>query len=60
MRESLMDIIVCPVCKGTLELSIKEKEKDEIVSGSLFCSRCNFNYPIKDSIPNLLPPEMQS
>jgi len=55
-----MDIIVCPVCKGTLELSIKEKEKDEIVSGSLFCSQCNFNYPIKDSIPNLLPPEMQS
>ena len=51
-----MDILACPVCKGELELSVEEEEK-EIVTGSLHCPRCNVDYPIVDSIPNLLPPE---
>ena len=60
MKESLMEIIVCPVCKGTLELSITEKTNEEIISGSLYCRQCDHKYPIKDSIPNLLPPGMGS
>ena len=51
-----MDILVCPVCKGKLELSVEEeneKEK-EVVTGSLYCPKCNEHYPIVDAIPNLL------
>ena len=54
-----MDILVCPVCKGTLTLTIEKEENDEIVSGSLHCAACNETYPIKDSIPNLLPPDLR-
>ena len=49
-----MDILACPVCKGELEFSV-ENEK-EIVTGSLYCSRCAQHYPIVDTVPNLLPP----
>jgi len=60
MKESLMEIIVCPVCKGSLELTVNEKTGGEIITGSLLCKKCNHLYPIKDSIPNLLPPNMSS
>ncbi len=54
-----MEIIVCPVCKGTLELKVTERNETEIVTGTLYCGTCDFSYPIQDTIPNLLPPEMQ-
>jgi uncharacterized protein YbaR (Trm112 family) len=57
MKRELMDILVCPVCKGELELSVEEENEKEIVTGSLHCAKCNVRYPITDSIPNLLPPE---
>ena len=57
MKRELMDILVCPMCKGKLELGVQEENKQEIVSGSLYCSKCEVNYPVVDSIPNLLPPE---
>lgn len=56
MKESILEILVCPVCKGKLELKGAEKSGNEIASGSLFCSKCNYDYPIKEGIPDLLPP----
>ena len=58
MKESIMEIIVCPVCKGRLELTVSEKKDSDIVSGSLLCRKCNHTYPIQEGIPNLLPPDM--
>ena len=52
-----MSILVCPVCKGKLELKTEKENQSEIVSGALYCPRCKVNYPITDTIPNLLPPE---
>jgi uncharacterized protein len=57
MKKELMEIVVCPVCKGKLKLTIDNEKKNEIISGSLFCRACNHTYPIEDTIPNLLPPE---
>jgi len=53
-----MDILACPVCKGKLELGVEE-EKEEIVTGSLYCPKCEVNYPILETIPNLLPPDLR-
>ena len=55
MKKELMDILACPVCKGVLELTVAEENEQEIVTGSLYCRRCELNYPIVDTIPNLLP-----
>jgi uncharacterized protein YbaR (Trm112 family) len=57
MKRDLVDILVCPVCKGELELTVDEEKEEEIVAGSLRCRRCNQHYPIEDIIPNLLLPE---
>ena len=57
MKRELMDILVCPVCKAELELSVAEENETEIVTGSLYCSKCDVHYPIEDAIPNLLPPD---
>jgi uncharacterized protein YbaR (Trm112 family) len=58
MKKSLMDILVCPVCKGKLDLTVEKEEGGEIVTGTLYCGRCNVRYPIQDTIPNLLPPSV--
>ena len=54
-----MDILACPVCKGELELNVEEEKAQEVVTGSLYCSRCDVRYPIADTIPNLLPPDQR-
>jgi uncharacterized protein len=59
MRKDMMEILVCPVCKGALTLSIDKEDKIEVVEGSLTCAKCNEVYPIKDTIPNLLPPDLR-
>jgi uncharacterized protein YbaR (Trm112 family) len=60
MKKELMAILVCPVCKGDLDLSINEEDdKGEIVKGTLYCRKCDERYPIEDGIPNLLPPELR-
>ncbi len=56
MKASIMDILACPVCKGDLKLTIEQEKDGEIISGTLYCAKCNHTYVIKDSIPNLLPP----
>ena len=57
MKRELLDILVCPVCKGKLEFTVSEENSQEIVNGSLDCLKCQAKYPITDTIPNLLPPE---
>ena len=60
MKRDLMDILVCPVCKGPLTLAVAKEENDEIVEGSLHCDSCDDTYPIEDTIPNLLPPDLRN
>ena len=44
--KELLDILVCPKCKGDLELTEEEY--------GLKCKACSLKYPIKDDIPILL------
>ena len=60
MKKSLMEILACPVCKGELELKIEVEDGDEVINGSLICGKCDETYPIEDTIPNLLPPQMRT
>ena len=46
ISRELLDILVCPKCKG--ELSLTEK------GDGLNCGRCILMYPIKDGIPVML------
>jgi len=45
----LLDILVCPVCKGPLRYRCAEAE--------LVCKACRLAYPIRDEIPVMLEDE---
>ena len=55
-----MDILACPQCKGRLDLTVEEERDDRIITGSLECPDCPETYPIRDAIPNLLPPHLRA
>jgi uncharacterized protein len=57
MRRDLMEILCCPVCKGDLTLTVGQEKGEEIVTGKLACAHCKVDYPIEDTIPNLIPPK---
>ena len=59
MKKELMEILACPVCKGSLELDITEEAENEVITGTLHCNQCSEYYPIRDAIPSLLPPELR-
>ena len=43
-----------------LNLKVEEERHERIVTGSLTCEKCSETYPIRDSIPNLLPPHLRT
>ncbi|MCD6131785.1 MAG: Trm112 family protein [Candidatus Hydrothermae bacterium] len=49
ISKRLLEIIVCPICKGDLKYV---KEEDVLV-----CCNCKLKYPIEEDIPVLLPEE---
>ena len=55
MKKDIIDILCCPTCKGSLELSIEKEEKGDIIKGFFRCKKCKVDYTIDDGIPNLLP-----
>ncbi len=46
LKRELLEILVCPKCKGELEYDIKGKE--------LLCHACRLAYRVKDDIPIML------
>lgn len=54
-----MEILACPVCKGPLRLEVEVEVGEEVITGSLHCGACSETYPIQDTIPNLLPPDLR-
>lgn len=55
MKMALMAILACPKCKTELDLTVDKEENDEIVEGNLKCKECSEIYPIRNTIPNMLP-----
>jgi len=49
MDAKLLEILVCPLCKGPL---VYKKETQELV-----CKPCRLAYPIRDDIPVMLQDE---
>ena len=49
MDARLLEILVCPICKGNLEHRRAEQE--------LVCQPCKLAFPIRDDIPVMLEEE---
>ena len=57
MKPDLMEILCCPLCRGELTLAVGRRDGVEIVEGMLTCGKCHVEYPIREGIPDLLPPD---
>ncbi len=58
MKERLVDLLICPSClplEAALKCRISEKDGEDILSGSLYCPKCNNNYTIQDGVAVILP-----
>ncbi len=53
MRQDMMELLCCPLCKKKLNLQIKSQSGEEIHTGNLSCIGCNRTYEIRDGIPFL-------
>ncbi len=49
MNAKLLEMLVCPICKGPLHFKKPEQE--------LICKPCRLGYQIKDGIPVMLEDE---
>ena len=52
LAQELLDILVCPKCKGELEYRPTE--------AALVCAACRLRYPVRDDIPIMLIDEASS
>jgi uncharacterized protein YbaR (Trm112 family) len=52
MDARLLEILVCPVCKGPLDY--------RRAAGELVCKGCRLAYPVKDDIPVMLEEEART
>ena len=52
VQPDLLDILVCPKCKGELKLT---EQQDGLV-----CNACRLKYEIRDDIPIMLIDEAQA
>jgi ubiquinone/menaquinone biosynthesis C-methylase UbiE/uncharacterized protein YbaR (Trm112 family) len=55
MKQTTLDLLVCPFCRGCLDSVGGDEEA--IHTGTLTCSRCKKDYPIVDGIPHFIQPE---
>jgi uncharacterized protein YbaR (Trm112 family) len=51
ISRELLEILVCPRCKGPIELTADESW--------LLCSACRLRYPVREDIPVMLVDEAE-
>lgn len=49
--KELLDILVCPSCRGDVEY----REQEEVI----VCTQCGLRYPVRDDIPVMLVEEAE-
>ena len=54
MNYDVLNMICCPECQNSFNLSVDSEENGEIREGQLICSKCNKNYKIKEYIPRFV------
>jgi Methylase involved in ubiquinone/menaquinone biosynthesis len=60
MHLDLMNLLVCPGCRGALTVDVERGREDDVESGTLTCGTCTASYPIVQSVPRFVPQENYS
>jgi len=59
MHSWLLDLLVCPECRGALELTVAERDGDAVRSGTLTCAS-RHSFPIVNGIPRFVQHELNA
>lgn len=52
MKQTLLDYLICPSCRGPITLSASTAiEGSDILEGQLYCAKCNSHFPILRGVP---------
>ena len=54
MKQKLIDFLVCPTCRHSINVKIKKKIREEIIEGIIICNHCKDNFKITDGIPRFV------
>jgi len=56
MKTSLLEYLQCPFCENAFDLLAADPESaEDTKQGLLFCRECSRWFPVRDSIPEILP-----
>jgi len=58
MKLSILDILICPLCHGSLTLHSRSLKEDVVVEGELRCSVCGKTY--LQHLPVVLSAQVQA
>ena len=58
MKDKLLNLIVCPICKNSLNLKSFHEENGEVEDGLLFCG-CGQFFPVVNYIPRILTGDLR-
>jgi len=54
VKLSILDILICPLCHGSLTLHSRSLKEDVVVEGELRCPVCGKTYFLKNGLPNFI------
>jgi SAM-dependent methyltransferase len=57
MRPEFLRILRCPTCGGRLDLSIEERDRDVVLTGTLTCPAAHV-FPVVDGVPRFVDSEL--
>ena len=58
MNDWFLNVLRCPMCNDTLQLSLElEANEGGLSYGLITCAGCNADFPVVEGIPLLLPPK---
>src|SRR5262245_5563019 len=60
MKPALLDLLVCPACRGRLDCEPTLVDGPEIEEGTLRCGGCRAAYPIRAGVPRMVPAALTS
>ena len=58
MKPELLDLLVCPGCRGRLACETARTDGPEIEEGTLRCDACRTTFPIRGGVPRMVPGEL--
>ena len=54
LKQKLLNFLVCPTCRKSVDVKIRKRQGSEILEGSIKCRECSDNFKITKGIPRFV------